>query len=127
MNYASCDDPIRGIVKQIGDIQIAGSLTADDWKKFRARLMPGGNPDVWQRAFAEYFHRRLSLRYLKPINVLQNHGTFQGEGFSIVAIQCSLIEFLESSLQGKSYRYRPKGAPPLGPHEYSNSSGIFVS
>jgi len=69
----------------------------------------------------------LSLRYLEPINVLQNNGTFQGEGFSIVAIQCSLIEFLESTLQGKTYRYKPKGAPSLGPHEYSNSSGIFVS
>jgi hypothetical protein len=40
---------------------------------------------------------------------------------------CSLIEFLESAVQGKSYRYRPKGAPSLGPYEYSSGSDIFVS
>ena len=51
----------------------------------------------------------------------------RGEGFSIVAIQCSLIEFLESTIQGKSYRYRRNGDPPLGQYEYSNSGGIFES
>ena len=51
----------------------------------------------------------------------------RGEGFSIVAIQCSLIEFLESTIQGKSYRYVRKGDPPLGQHEYSNSGNIFES
>jgi hypothetical protein len=50
-----------------------------------------------------------------------------GEGFSIVAIQCSLIEFLESTIQGKRYRFRRNGDPRLGPYEYSISSGIFES
>jgi hypothetical protein len=81
----------------------------------------------WGKAFEDYFHTRLSLRYLGPIKVLQENGSFQGEGFSIAAIQCSLIEFLESTVQGKSYRFLRKGDPQLGPHEYSSSSDIFVS
>jgi hypothetical protein len=115
------------IMKAMGDIQIAGSLTTEDWNKFSPSLIPGGNPAIWERAFQDYFHTRLSLRYLVPIRVLQDNSTFQGEGFSIVAIQCSLIEFLESAVQGKSYRYRPRNAPPLEQHEYSSSSSIFVS
>jgi hypothetical protein len=111
--------------KTIGDIHIAGSLTTDDWKAFRASLIPGSDPAIWERAFADYFHGRLSSRYLDPIKILQENGTFQGEGFSIAAIQCSLIEFLESTVQGKSYRLFVKGAPALGPHEYGRSSEMF--
>ena len=117
---------VSDIVKAIGDIQIAGSLTTDDWKKFRASVTLG-DAGIWNQAFDDYFNGRLIPRYLKPIEVLQKNGRLRGEGFSIVAIQCSLIEFLESTVQGKSYRYRSRGAPPLEPYEYSNSSGIFVS
>ena len=114
-------------MKTIGDIHIAGSLTTDDWKAFRGGLVLGGDPAIWEKAFMDYFHGRLSSRYLDPIKVLQENGTFQGEGFSIAAIQCSLIEFLESTVQGKSYRLLVKGAPRLGPYEYSRSGDMFES
>jgi hypothetical protein len=117
---------VNRLMKTIGDIYIAGSKTIDDWKAIKPTLSPGGDPAAWEMAFAEYFHRRLSARYLDPIKVLQDNGTFQGEGFSIAAIQCSLIEFLESTLQGKSYRLL-RGGPPLGPHEYSRSGDMFES
>jgi len=113
--------------KITGDVYIAGSRTAADWKAFRKTLIPGHGPDLWKKAFDCYFHERLSLRYLEPIRTLQENGTFQGEGFSIVAIQCTLIEFLESTVQGISYRYRRRGDPPLGPHEYSDSGALFSS
>jgi hypothetical protein len=112
--------------RSVGDIYIAGSLGTEDWKTFRQTLISGSDPEIWAKAFADYFYTRLSLTYLNPIRLLQDEGTFQGEGFSIVAIQCSLIEFLESTLQGKSYHFSRRGSPPLGPHEYSSSSGIFV-
>src|ERR1700678_3460658 len=113
--------------KTIGDIHIAGDLTTDDWKAFKTSLTPGGEKTQWEKAFDDYFHTRLRLRYLDPIKVLQDNGTYLGEGFSIAAIQCSIVEYLESHPQGKSYRYRPRGAPPVGPYEYSSSSDIFVS
>ena len=113
--------------KTIGDIHIAGDLTPDDWKRFKAGLIPGGDKVTWEKAFQDYFHTRLELRYLGPIKVLQDNGTFQGEGFSIAAIQCSIVEFLESTVQGKSYRFVRKGDPPLTADEYSSSSDIFVS
>lgn len=116
-------------MKAPGDtsVYIAGSKTVNDWKAFRARLASGGDANRWREAFDDYFHARLLLRYLNPIKVLQENGTFQGEGFSIVAIHCTLIEFLESTVQGRIYRYRRPSDPPLGPHEYSNSGDLFIS
>jgi hypothetical protein len=112
--------------KTPGITYIAGWKTVEDWMAFRPRLVAGRVPELWQTAFTEYFYERLASRYLEPISVLQDNGTFQGEGFSIVAIQCSLIEFLESTVQGLSYQHRRRNDAPLGPHQYSDSGDIFV-
>jgi hypothetical protein len=104
---------------------IAGRKTPDDWRAFRDTLVVGGDAAPWRLAFPDYYLERLRLRYLNPIRVLQDNGTFQGEGFSILAIQCSLIEFLESTVQGRTYRHLRKGEK-LGPHEYSKSGDLFV-
>ena len=99
-------------MKTPGDVYIAGSRTAKDWNAFRAKLtLLGADPALWHKAFDDYFYERLSLRYLEPIKVLQDNGTYQGEGFSIVAIQCTLIEFLESTFQEISYRCRSQTGP----------------
>ena len=81
---------------------------------------------MWRSAFDEFCQVRLKLRYFGPIEILQEHGTFQGEGFLITAIQCSLIEFLESTIQGVTYRHLKRGET-LQPYEYSSSSQIFMS
>jgi hypothetical protein len=74
------------------NVYIAGWKTATDWAALRNTLVVGGEAEAWQRAFHEYFRTRLDLRYLNPIRVLQEDGTFQGEGFSILALQCTLID-----------------------------------
>lgn len=105
---------------------IAGKKTADDWRAFRNVLHGSADHGLWDKAYRDYFYVRLESRYFKPIQLLQQYGTLQGEGFSIVAIQCSLVEFLESTIQGSSYRFLQNGQK-LGPHEYSSSSVIFVN
>jgi hypothetical protein len=110
-----------------GPIQIAGWKTSADWLVSRQTLVVGGDTDPWKMVFQTYFWDRLQLRYLRPIQLLQQHGSFQGEGFSILAIQCSLVEFLESTLRGVSYRYVRKGDPPLGKYEYDKSKLMFVA
>jgi hypothetical protein len=79
----------------------------------------------WEEAYSEFYLERLRTRYLEPIRVLQTQFTGQGEGFSIVAIQCSLVEFLEATIQGSSFKHPSKGKP--GPHEYSSSGQLFQS
>jgi hypothetical protein len=117
----------KSITSVPGDFFIAGRKRVTDWRAFEPTLTPGGDPTPWKKAFKAYFHARLSYRYFKPITTLLHSGTKAGEGFSIVAIQCSLIEFLESTIQGKSYLHCRKGDPPLGKHEYKLSGGIFES
>src|SRR5258706_9390013 len=67
---------------------VAGWHTEEDWRVFRGALLGEGSSELWKKAYEEYFVRRLELRYLEPIRVLQRELHFQGEGFSIVAIQC---------------------------------------
>jgi hypothetical protein len=115
------------MTSNVGSTQIAGWKTSADWLVSRQGLVVGGDPVPWKKVFQDYFRDRLQLRYLGPIRLLQTHGSFQGEGFSILAIQCSLVEFLESTLRGVSYRYIRKGDPPLGQHEYDKSKDMFVA
>ena len=105
---------------------VAGWKSDKDWLALRPRLVAGADNDTWKAVFEDYFRPRLALRYLDPTKVLQDNGTFQGEGFSIAAIQCTLIEFLESTRQGLKYRYLRNGEQ-LGPNEYSSSKSIFVA
>jgi hypothetical protein len=114
------------VIRVLRDIEIAGSNTCNDWKILRRKLVGDADAKLWQDAANGYFYERLSLRYLKPIQILQENGTYQGEGFSIVAIQCSLVEFLEATLKGVRYRYLRKGMK-LGPYDYSNSGDLFIS
>jgi hypothetical protein len=67
---------------------IAGWKTPDDWRDFRVILIKESNQELWKQAFEEYFQERLNLRYFNPIKILQETGTFAGEGFSIMAILC---------------------------------------
>jgi hypothetical protein len=105
---------------------IAGWNKPADWIRFRDTLAIAGDAEPWRNALAQYFRPRLDLRYLNPIRLLQEHGTFQGEGFSILAIQCMLIEFLEATVRGISYRFLRHGET-LGPYEYASSRDVFVS
>ncbi len=70
----------------------------------------------------------LTKRAFEPSSKrLFSYDDVNGEGFSIVAIQCTLIEFLASTIEGKNYRHRgSRDASPLGDYEYYNSSDMFV-
>ena len=106
-------------------ILIFGDRTAADWHATRA-LLNADNPKNWDLAYTDFFLERLKLRYLEPIAILQSSGTSRGEGFAIMAIQCSLIEFLESTAQGVNYKYS-RSDQDVGKFEYKNSKDIFVS
>lgn len=65
-------------------------------------------------------------RFLKPIEKILKGDEQSGEGFTIVAIDCILMEFLEALHQGRVYRYRESNRPGP-PQEYSGSQELFVS
>ena len=104
---------------------IAGWKKPSDWHSFRDKLSKEDSKDLWQKAFEVYFKARLDLRYFNPINVLKENGTFEGEGFSIMAILCTLIEFLESTVRGLKYKF-VRNKEDLKKYEYNTSSDIFI-
>ena len=105
---------------------IAGRKKPSDWFVFKRRLLEEGGEALWQEAFRDYFKERLNLRYLHPVKVLRENGTSSGEGFSIMAILCTLVEFLESTVEGLKYKFT-RSTEKLNQYEYSNSKDIFVN
>lgn len=54
-----------------------------------------------EEVYSIYFER-IENRYFKPIELLKSHDdSIDGYGFSMVAILCTLIEFLQSTIDGK--------------------------
>lgn len=108
------------------DTHIAGEKTVADWDAMRGGLTGSSDPAAWTDAFEDFFKRRLEKRYFEPIRAIAVIGKDAGEGFAIVALHCSLIEFLAATLKGETYKFQKNGKPPLNRFEYSNSSKIFV-
>jgi hypothetical protein len=116
------------------DICIAGARTIGEWEDRKAGLVVGGPPEPWATAFRDFFLERLRTRYFAPIDILRKReshrrngqNAWQGEGFAIVALQCSLIEFLGSTLEGSHYKFRRNKNIPLGNYEYDDSKDLFV-
>lgn len=111
--------------KTIRDHYIAGLKTQADWLEIRAHLNADEYSSEWDEIYSQYYFQRLELRYLNPIEILREHDTYQGEGFSIVTILCSLVEFLESTCQGKVYRY-VSNQNQLNVNEYMRSKKMFT-
>lgn len=94
-----------------------------DWKKLSPVLAAGADSEKWTGVLRDFYRGRLKSRYLDAINSIRKPRARLGEGFAIVALQCSLIEFLESCHQGMNYRHKK----PVPPYEYNDSGKIFVS
>jgi hypothetical protein len=109
-------------VRLPGDTQIAGKKTVDQWDALRAELESNPTQALWEEAYDKFFHARLDHRYFKPIEALEKQARREGEGFSIVAIQCSLIEFLEATREGEIFKRKN---PDRNLGEYNVSSVVF--
>jgi hypothetical protein len=100
---------------------IAPGKTKNDWRDFGKNLVPGGDELLWAEAFQSFLFARLRSRYIDPIAAVRHGSKWNGEGFTIVSIQCALIEFLAALREGKKFRYDN----PTPPHEYNTSSDLF--
>ena len=121
------------------DMKIADQYTVADWEAMKTILVRKkdkeistvlnlefiGQADDWEKAFNIFFKRRIETRYFEPIRLLQKHGENKGEGFAIVALQCSLIEFLASTRTGKSYKQGATDDERNNEFKYSSSSKVF--
>lgn len=82
-------------------MRIAGEFTIIQWKELD-KILNNKENVCWEYAF-RFFEERIETRYLKPIEAILNMGDNKGEGFAVVNLQCSLIETIESFIQGWVY------------------------
>lgn len=97
------------IIETDDKVKISGSFTAGDWRRRKKHLTLGENSENWQSAYNDFFVERLYTRYFNPIQQIINLKLGKGEGFAVVALQCSLIEFLSTTLEGKNLTLDKKG------------------
>ena len=101
---------------------ISEFIDVSAWKEARKTLINGiindnGSDDDWKNAY-KLFEGRITTRFLNPIKWILEREVNRGEGFSVVAIQCILIEFLEAFKQGKVYTTSEK------PREFEYNASI---
>jgi hypothetical protein len=107
------------------DTFISAFINVAQWKNAREQLINGllwgkNETSDWEVVF-ELLHTRIKTRFLNPIDWILEKRYDRGEGFSIVALQCILIEFLEAFYQGKIYTTSKKPRE----FEYNSSKKLF--
>lgn len=114
-------------MRSIGDdTKIAGDYTVANWKSDRQDLCDFDNSDGWKKAF-DIFDTRIKTRFLSPIETILASDKEVGEGFTIVVLQCILVEFLAAFYFGKVYvSQQCDSAKALADHEYSSSTRLVV-
>jgi len=94
------------------------------WKTLRSSL--NKNYDYaaqWDEAIS-LFNTRLQRKFFNPMESLIRLNHKLGEGFSIVTVQCALIESLASFRTGQIYKLQIKTGDPT--YYYSKSKHMFV-
>lgn len=103
---------------------ITNRRTVKDWQKKRESIIGSTDELEWRKAFNDFFWGRVQSRYFEPIQSLRNDDSYHGYGFTIMTLLCSLIEFLESCYEGKTYRQCNTNELDL--HEYNRSKQCFI-
>ena len=99
-------------------MRIAGKYTDKQWMALKKRLQSKPSQHLWDLAFRRFYRTRIDTRYLDPIASIKREDTQCGEGFAIVALFCTLIEFLESCERGDNFRFIGRTGAKLQLNEY---------
>lgn len=105
-------------------VKLSKNSSSLTWEKLRCHLKDNlDNDKFWDKAIG-IIKQRVNERYFDPIKALLSIRNKKGEGFSIVTIQCALIEFLSACRYGMIYKYdyNQKTDPN---YYYKASSDIF--
>jgi hypothetical protein len=104
------------------EIKLSNNINNIGWEELRKVLDDNvachGN---WQKAIS-ILNDRVTKRYFEPLCILINIPSKGGEGFSIVTIECALIEFLAACRTGMIYK---NNFNRNHPSYYYNRSGDF--
>ncbi len=98
-----------------------------NWPAIKARIYDQPSESMWAEVADCVLMGRLNRLYFDPIHRLtrEQGQRGQGEGFAILTIQCSVIEFLAALRKGWSFKHghKPQGKDNL----YGNSKLLYTA
>ena len=98
----------------------------DRWKEIRLHLNKNYNySENWKKA-VEIFQKRIEDKYLKPIEKIIKPNLRKGEGFTVVTVQCALIETFAAFREGQIFNHNKPEEGGIT-YEYKDSRELFVN
>lgn len=99
-------------------------LNKQDWTTARVILRNSyAINDTW-REVIEKFRQRINNYYFEPIEKVKVGNKLKGEGFTILTIQCALIEMFAAFKVGKIHNHSKHGNLPA--FEYKKADDCFI-
>jgi len=111
------------------ETKISNQFTVGDWLEMRNPLITdlrgkSNSDEPWKSAWT-VLQDRVQTRFISPIEWILEKNHNSGEGFSAVALQCILLEFLAALYGGLVYSTKAKDE--LFKFEYNSSKKLFLS
>lgn len=100
-----------------------GGFSISNWREKREKLKNDFNYNAdWKEAI-NWFRNRLNNRYFFPMEKISDK--VDGAGFTILSIQCIIIEHLVSMEKGKIHDQNVDGNNPEPSYKYRSSANHF--
>ena len=97
----------------------------NNWLKIRSELDQTYTfEENWEKAII-LFDNRLKQKFFNPIQQIIDKKSLKGEGFTILTVQCALIEMFASYRKGKIFNHNRTSSSPR--YEYKESQKMFIS
>lgn len=96
-----------------------------NWTKIRASLNQKYDyDDSWEEAI-NLFKNRVNRKFFNPVELIIKGKALKGEGFTIIMVQCALIEMFAAFREGKIFNHNRSSDSPK--YEYDKSQQMFTS
>jgi hypothetical protein len=105
--------------------KLTNSFTTDNWTDLRTKLQNQNKSLLtsdWKDAI-KLMSERINERYFEPLNLLIEKGNDKGDGFTILTVECSLIEFLATLEGGLLFKRDKLSTDPQ--YFYKHSARIY--
>jgi hypothetical protein len=99
--------------------KLSKSFSLSGWTSLRTNLQDKSLlTNEWTKAI-QLINERINDRYFAPITLLIDNSNDRGEGFTILTVECALIEFLATLEDGRIFKINKASTDP---HCYYNKS-----
>lgn len=97
----------------------------DIWEKHRLKFKDYSYNEDWKTVI-NIFENRIEKKFIEPLKILRKHGNNEGSGFSMVAIECLLIELFAAFREGKNFNHNYSNEKNPSTYQYGDCKALYV-